>query len=186
MDAVPLSRRAVFLDRDGVVNAVLLEDGAPRSPAGLAALEILPGVADALRLLRAHGFLCLVVTNQPDVARRRVTRDAVEAIHRHLLAVLPLDAILVCYHDEADGCPCRKPRPGLLLQAASAYGIDLPGSFLVGDRWRDIEAGQAAGCTTLLVRRPYSGPCCPTHEVRDLPEAACRIVGLAGRPAPPS
>jgi len=179
----PPSRRAVFLDRDGVLNAVVLEDGVPRAPSGVAALEILPGVADALRLLQAHGFLRIVVTNQPDVVRGRLARDAVEAIHDHLLATLPLDAILVCYHDDADACACRKPRPGLLRDAAGAYGVDLSGSFLVGDRWRDIEAGRAAGCTTLLVRRSYSGPCCPAHEVRDLAEAARRIVELAGRVA---
>jgi D-glycero-D-manno-heptose 1,7-bisphosphate phosphatase len=179
----PLSRRAVFLDRDGVLNAVVLEDGVPRAPSGVAALEILPGVADALRLLQAHGFLRIVVTNQPDVARGRVARDAVEAIHRHLLAALPLDAILVCYHDDVDACACRKPRPGLLRDAAGAYDVDLAGSFLVGDRWRDIEAGHAAGCTTFLVRRSYSGPCHPAHQVRDLPEAAHRIVELAGRDA---
>lgn len=159
----------------------MLEHGEPRAPLDVATLEILPGVAGALRLLEAHGFLRIVVTNQPDVARGRVTRDAVEAIHRHLLAVLPLDAIFVCYHDDADACACRKPRPGLLLQAASRYGVDLGGSFLVGDRWRDIEAGHAAGCTTFLVRRPYSGPCRPAHEVRDLAEAAWRITELAGR-----
>jgi D-glycero-D-manno-heptose 1,7-bisphosphate phosphatase len=180
--AASLSRRAVFLDRDGVLNAVVLEDGEPRSPSSPAGLTILPGVADALRLLQAHGFLRIVVTNQPDVARGRVTRDVVEAIHHRLLATLPLDAILVCYHDDADACACRKPRPGLLRHAARAYDLDLDGSFLVGDRWRDIEAGHAAGCTTFLIRQVYSGPCRPTHEVRDLPEAARRIVTLAGRP----
>jgi D-glycero-D-manno-heptose 1,7-bisphosphate phosphatase len=175
-----LSRRAVFLDRDGVLNAVHLEDGVPRSPASLATLEILPGVPDALRLLQAHGFLRIVVTNQPDVARGRSARAAVEVIHDHMLATLPLDGILVCYHDDADRCVCRKPRPGLLHDARDAYGVDLARSFLVGDRWRDIEAGDAAGCTTLLVRQPYSGSCHPAHEVRDLPEAARRIVELAG------
>lgn len=180
MGAAPLSRRAVFLDRDGVLNAAVLDDGVPRAPTGLAALEILPGVADALRLLQAHGFLRIVVTNQPDVARGRMTREAVEAIHHHLLATLPLDTILVCYHDDADACACRKPRPGLLRDAAGAYDVDLAGSFLVGDRWRDIEAGHAAGCTTFLVRRAYSGPCHPAHEVADLAEAARRIVELTG------
>jgi D-glycero-D-manno-heptose 1,7-bisphosphate phosphatase len=180
---VPPIRRAVFLDRDGVLNALAIEDGVLRSPAGLAALEILPGVPDALRLLQAHGFLRIVVTNQPEVARGRTTRAAVEAIHAHMLATLPLDAVLVCYHDDADRCACRKPRPGLLREAAGAYGVHLPASFLVGDRWRDIEAGEAVGCTTLLLRRAYSGACHPAHEVRDLPEAARRIVELVGQMA---
>ncbi len=183
MGVAPLSRRAVFLDRDGVLNAVILEDGVPYSPTSVAALKILPGVADALRLLQAHGFLRIVVTNQPDVARGRVSREAVEAIHRLMLTALPLDAIFVCYHDDGDACACRKPRPGLLREAASAYDVDLLGSFLVGDRWRDIEAGHAAGCTTFLLRRSYSGPCSPDHEVHHLPEAARRIEELVGRVA---
>lgn len=173
-------RRAVFLDRDGVLNRVRLESGMPRPPAGCEELELLPGVPEALALLAQRELLLLVVTNQPDVARGRVSRNAVEDIHAQLKATLPLHDVLACYHDDGDGCDCRKPRPGLLLRAAAAFGIDLPRSFLVGDRWKDVVAGQAAGCRTLLIERPYSerGRCHPDHAVRDLFDAARRIAAV--------
>lgn len=170
-----MSRRAVFLDRDGVLNR------AP-TPRSLAELEVLPGVPEALRLLGELGFLRIVVTNQPDVARGRQTREAVEEIHRALRERLPLDDVLTCFHDDVDRCDCRKPKPGLLTRAAAAHDIDLGGSFLVGDRGVDILAGRAAGCTTFLVPSPSSGgpDGGPDHRVRDLREAAQRILGLQG------
>jgi D-glycero-D-manno-heptose 1,7-bisphosphate phosphatase len=175
-------RRAVFLDRDGVLNRTEVKGGAPRPPASVAELELLPGVEEALGLLAHEGLLLVVVTNQPDVARGAARKGDVEAIHRHLMGRLPLDAVFACYHDEADGCDCRKPKPGLLRAAAAEHGIDLATSFLVGDRWRDIEAGRAAGCVTLLLSRPYSQRerCDPDHEAADLAAAAATIVGRLG------
>ncbi len=139
-------RRAVFLDRDGVINRAVVRDGKPYPPASLAGLEILPGVPQALAALRAAGFLNVVVTNQPDVATGEQRRAVVEAMHARLARELALDAIKVCYHVAADGCACRKPKPGMLLEAAAEQGIALGASYLVGDRWRDIAAAQAAGC----------------------------------------
>ena len=144
----PLVSRAVFLDRDGVINRAYVRDGVSRPPASPDALEILPGVAEALARLRRAGFRLIVVTNQPDVARGTQTRETVEVMHARLLAALPLDEIRVCYHDDADGCSCRKPKTGLLTQGAP---VEMRASFMVGDRWRDIEAGRAAGCVTVLV-----------------------------------
>lgn len=146
-----MTRRAVFLDRDGVINAVTMVDGVSRPPATLDQLEIIDGVAEALDLLGRAGFLRIVVTNQPDVARGRQDREVVEAIHRHLRATLSIDGIFACYHDGSDHCACRKPKPGLLLQAAAAFEIDLLRSVMVGDRDTDIAAGHAAGCQTILV-----------------------------------
>ena len=148
--ATPVERpvRAVFLDRDGVINRTFVERGVSRPPPSVEALEILPGVPDALARLRRAGYRLIVVTNQPDVARGRQTRAAVEAINARLLAILPLDEIRVCYHDDADGCACRKPKPGLLTQGAA---VQFSASVMVGDRWRDIEAGRAAGCATVLI-----------------------------------
>ncbi|MEO6726885.1 MAG: HAD family hydrolase [Blastocatellia bacterium] len=173
-------RRAVFLDRDGVINRAIVRDGVPHPPASLAELEVLPGVPEALELLAARGFVLIVVTNQPDVARGAQTREAVEAINQHLMQSLPLDEVFTCYHDNVDECLCRKPRPGLILQAAREYNIDLRRSFLVGDRWSDVVAGQSAGCRTFLLDAPYNQQwrCTPDGEVSSLLEAAQRIIGL--------
>jgi D-glycero-D-manno-heptose 1,7-bisphosphate phosphatase len=139
-------RRAVFFDRDGVLNRAVVRNGKPYPPDTLEALEILPGVPEALERLRAAGFLNVVVTNQPDVATGKQARSVVEAMHRLLGERLALDAIKACYHTDADACACRKPRPGMLLEAARELDIDFAASYLVGDRWRDVAAGQAAGC----------------------------------------
>lgn len=146
-------RSAVFLDRDGVLNESFTgTNGMPRPPSGLNEFVLVPGVHDLCRELRSLGFLLIVATNQPDVARGTQRREVVEAIHRLLRESVDLDDIRVCYHDDADGCDCRKPKPGLLLSAARDRGIDLASSFMIGDRWRDVEAGQRAGCATVLIQ----------------------------------
>jgi D-glycero-D-manno-heptose 1,7-bisphosphate phosphatase len=177
--------RAAFIDRDGVINETRMVDGVPRPPNRLDELVILSGVEEALRLLAARGLRRIVVTNQPDVARGTLARESVEEVNAGLLERLPLDAIMTCYHDDADGCDCRKPRPGLLRQAAADHGIDLARSFLVGDRWRDIEAGHAAGCLTLLVDAPYNRGRTgnPHYVVADLLDAARLITRLLDTPA---
>ena len=148
-------RRAVFLDRDGVLNRAVVRDGKPYPPESAAALEILPGVREALADLKAAGFLLIVVTNQPDVAKGIQLRAAVEEIHQKLRAELPLDDIFVCYHQDLDHCSCRKPAPGLLKEAAARYRLHLPFCFMVGDRWRDIDAGWRSGCSTILLDYGY-------------------------------
>jgi len=150
--------RAVFLDRDGVLNRPVVRGGRPYPPAGAGDVEIVPGAASALAALKRAGFRLYVVTNQPDVARGTGTRAAVEAIHGALGAALPLDGFYVCYHDDGDRCECRKPKPGMLLAAAAEHGISLAGSYLIGDRWRDIEAGQRAGCRTAWLDLGYAEP----------------------------
>lgn len=147
--------RAVFLDRDGVLNHAIVRDGRPYPPDRLEDLKVYPDAAAALTRLKSAGFLLLVVTNQPDVARGTQSQAAVEAMNDVLRAELPLDGFLVCWHDDRDDCPCRKPKPGLLLDGAARFGIDLAASFLIGDRWRDIDAGAAAGCRTVLIDRQY-------------------------------
>jgi len=176
----PVTARAVFLDRDGVLNRTTVDAGVPHPPPTAADLQVLPGVAEGLDLLVAEGLLRIVVTNQPDVARGTQTREAVEAINDRLMRELPLDAIFTCYHQDADGCECRKPRAGLLARAADAHGVDLARSFMVGDRWSDVAAGQAAGCTTFLLETPYSQShrCAPDFQASDLLHAAQRIVAL--------
>lgn len=169
---------AVFLDRDGVLNRAIQENGHARPPDTLDEVEILPGVPEALQALKSRGYWLIVVTNQPDVARGRTSRAVVQAINALLQERLPLDQVLVCYHDDADDCECRKPRPGLVLRAAEEHGIDLSRSYMVGDRWRDIEAGHRAGCTTILVDYAYSEPVVlqPDHRVNSLSQAADWIL----------
>jgi D-glycero-D-manno-heptose 1,7-bisphosphate phosphatase len=173
-------RAAVFLDRDGVLNEALVRDGVPRPPAHLGEFKLLAGVPAALARLAGAGFALVVVTNQPDVARGTQTRERVEGLNERVRATLPVLDVLTCFHDDADDCNCRKPRPGLLLEAARRWRLDLERSFMVGDRWSDIVAGRAAGCRTVLVEMPYSdrGRCSPDWCVADLTEAADWIVGL--------
>ena len=175
--------RAVFLDRDGVLNAITVRDGTPYPPANRAEVKILPGVADAVNLFRDLGLMRIVVTNQPDIARGTQTAAEVEAINQVLAAALPLDEFRVCPHDTPDGCDCRKPKPGLLVAAAREHGIDLSASFMIGDRSGDVLAGAAAGCKTFLIERSYSkaATCRPDFKVNDLAEAARIIAGLLKR-----
>jgi D-glycero-D-manno-heptose 1,7-bisphosphate phosphatase len=148
-------RRAVFLDRDGVINQALVLDGKPRPPSNLAEVRLVPDVERCCQDLKRAGFMLIVVTNQPDVARGRQIKDMVEEIHAFLMSRLPIDEFFVCYHDDGGRCACRKPEPGMLLDAARKYEIDLKNSFLIGDRWRDIEAGQRAHCTTVFIDYGY-------------------------------
>jgi len=151
-------RRAVFLDRDGVINRALERDGLPYPPTSLKEFEILPEVPAACAKLKQAGFLLVVVTNQPDVGRGTLKREIVETIHAGMCHQLPIDRVEVCYHpgQGAPACDCRKPKPGMLLRAAKALGVDLAHSWMVGDRWRDIDCGHAAGCLTIFINRGYA------------------------------
>jgi len=169
----PALRRAVFLDRDGVLNRAVVRDGKPYPPETREVLEILPEVPEALRRLRAAGFLLIVVTNQPDVARGHQRREVVEAMNRQLRECLVLDDIRVCYEFEGPGARCFKPQPGMLLDAADEHGIDLSRSFMVGDRWRDIGAGKNAGCKAIFIDRGYREP------LTYVPDAVCPDLGAA-------
>lgn len=173
---------AVFLDRDGVINRAIVKDGKPYPPARLDDLEVLPGVLEALTRLKAAGFALIVVTNQPDVARGRQTRDVVQAMHRRLGALLPIDEFRVCWHDDGDECDCRKPKPGLLTRSPAH---DLSRSVLIGDRWRDIEAARHAGCgAAILIDYGYDEGLSLEPDVRlhSLHEAADWILSRGARP----
>ncbi len=149
-------RRAVFLDRDGVINCAIVRAGKPYPPLSAEELKVPPDVPGALLRLKAAGYQLIVVTNQPDIARGTQSREVVDAMHTSLASQLPIDDVRVCPHDDRDQCGCRKPLPGLLLDAAREHGIALAFSFMVGDRWRDVEAGRRAGCRTVFIDRGYA------------------------------
>lgn len=179
MSGSAATNKAVFLDRDGVLNLALVRDGRPYSPASLEELELAPYAEAALRQLKGLGFKLLVVTNQPDVAKGITTRAIVEQINQKLAAELPVDDVFVCYHKDGDGCDCRKPKPGMILEGARKYNVDLAESFMVGDRWRDVEAGQNAGCRTVFIDGGYEErqPALPADaRVRSLREAVDWIL----------
>jgi D-glycero-D-manno-heptose 1,7-bisphosphate phosphatase len=167
-------RPAVFLDRDGTINRAVVRDGKPYPPSDLTGLDILPGAAEAVRRLKQEGFLIIVVTNQPDVATGKTSRATVEEIHERLRHCMPIDDFKVCYEVDSPNCTCYKPKPGLLLEAAAQRGIDLAGSYMIGDRWRDVGAGQAAGCKTFFIDCGYGEQLSYTPDwvVSSLGEAA--------------
>lgn len=172
------SRPAVLLDRDGVINRSILIGDVTHPPRNLAEFEFLPGVIESTKALAGAGWPLVVVTNQPDVARGIQSREAVEEINRHVVETLPVLEVFACYHDGADHCVCRKPKPGLLQEAARRWNLDLTRSIIVGDRWSDVLAGQAAGCKTVLVATPHSGAdrCQPDVLVSDLAAAVAWIT----------
>jgi D-glycero-D-manno-heptose 1,7-bisphosphate phosphatase len=154
-----VAQPAVFLDRDGVINRVVVRDGMPHPPSHVEQFELYEDVPDGCARLKAANFLLVVITNQPDVGRGTQSREVVEAMNLKLQSALPLlDGIEVCYHaGERYGqpCGCRKPRPGLILRAAAELNIDPKRSYVIGDRWRDVDCARAAGCRAILIQRGY-------------------------------
>jgi D-glycero-D-manno-heptose 1,7-bisphosphate phosphatase len=171
-------KRAVFLDRDGVINEVNLKNNRPFPPAKLTELRVLPGVSGALEKLRNRDFEIVVITNQPDIARGFANKAHVDEINNALTGLLDIKYFYVCAHDDGDNCDCRKPKPGLITRAAADLRINLAESFVVGDRWRDISAGQAAGCTCFFIDYSYDEipPTAPYLSVKSLSEAVELIV----------
>lgn len=170
---------AVFLDRDGVLNEPVVRDGRPYPPRDVSELRIVAGAPAEVERLRRAGFATIVVTNQPDVARKTTSRESVDEIHAGLRNAVRIDDVYACFHDDQDGCDCRKPLPGALVRAARERGLDLDRSFMIGDRWRDVDAGKAAGVRTILIdrnyrERPPSSP--PDWIVTSLSEAVDRIL----------
>ena len=173
-------RRAVFLDRDGVINRALERDSRPYPPTSLGEFEILPEVPAACAKLKQAGFLLIVATNQPDVGRGTLKKEIVDTIHAEMLRRLPFDRVEVCFHSGKgeSKCECRKPRPGMLLASARELEIDLKQSWMVGDRWRDIDCGHTAGCRTVFIDRGYAEELKqrPDFSAGNLAEAAAIII----------
>jgi len=167
-----IARRAVFLDRDGVLNRALVRGGCPFPPSTVEAFELHDDVISGCARLKAANFLLIVVTNQPDVGRGKQSRETVEAMHSKMQSALPLiDRIEICYHAgerHSQPCNCRKPRPGLILRAAAQLEIDLAASYVIGDRWRDVDCARAAGCRAIFIQRDYN------ETLRALPDFTVR------------
>jgi D-glycero-D-manno-heptose 1,7-bisphosphate phosphatase len=184
-----IRRRAVFLDRDGVINKPVVREGRPHPPAEVKDFELYEDVPAGCARLEAAGYLLVVVTNQPDVARGTQTRAAVDAMHRKMQDALPQIArVEVCWHAGAawaDPCDCRKPQPGMVLRAGKALNVDLAQSFVIGDRWRDIDCGHSAGCRTIFIDRNYSEALKqpPDRTVKSFGQAVEMILQADGVPA---
>jgi D-glycero-D-manno-heptose 1,7-bisphosphate phosphatase len=170
--------KAVFLDRDGVLNESIVRDGKPHPPKSLTQLQICGGAPAACADLKRAGFVLIVVTNQPDVTRGTQKEEVIEAINSELARAMPIDEFCVCWHDDNHHCDCRKPKPGLLVTAARKWSIDLKQSFMVGDRWKDVDAGIAAGCRTIFIDRGYNErrPSDSNFTAKSLREAADWIL----------
>jgi D-glycero-D-manno-heptose 1,7-bisphosphate phosphatase len=178
-----MAAKAVFLDRDGVLLQSDVINGKPIAVQEIARLQVIAGVEEACRSLRAAGFKLVMVTNQPDVGRGLVARETVEQMNAYLQDLLKLDDIRVCYHDGVQACACRKPNPGMLTDAAAALNIALAGSFMVGDRWRDVEAGQRAGCHTVYIEWGHGEALtiAPDHVAKSLLAAVPWILEQASQ-----
>ena len=174
------SARGVFLDRDGVLVETLVRDHRAVAPLTLEEFRLTDGAGPHVARLRDFGLVPIVVTNQPEIGRGRLAPGTLAAMHAQLRRAVPVEDIFVCPHDGAVGCDCRKPRPGMLRAAADKWGIDLWKSFMVGDRWQDIDAGRAVGCYTVLIERPYSGVTVADARVRDLAGALQAVLACAG------
>lgn len=173
-------RPAIFLDRDGVLNEIVVRDGKPASPRTPQELVIVDDAPATLAAFREKGFSLFVVTNQPDVRRGLMTDAALDAIHAKLTSTLTVDEVVACRHDNADACACRKPKPGLILDLAARHGIDLSRSWMIGDQDRDIACGQAAGCATILIARPYNSgaDAGATRTIESLSQAIPAIASI--------
>lgn len=150
------TQRAIFFDRDGVLNDVIVDGEGIRSPRALGEFRIKEGAREVVQRVKERGYLAIVVTNQPEVKRNLLDKDELDCMHAALKKELGVDDVLVCLHDNDDGCACRKPKPGMLLDAARKWNIDLSQSFIVGDTWRDVGAGEAAGVKTILIDADYN------------------------------
>lgn len=169
--------RAAFLDRDGVLNRAIVRDGRPYAPRSFDDFVILPEAPAAVRRLKDAGYLIVVATNQKDVGAGLMSRDMLDAMHARLADALPVDDIRVCTC--IDECACYKPNPGMLLDAARDWNIDLSASVMIGDRWRDIGAGRNAGCRTIFIDRGYAESLRHTPDLvaTDLADAVDKLLG---------
>jgi len=168
----------VFIERDGVLNEVRVECQHQISPALLSEFRICKTARPLLQRLKTAGFVLIATTNQPGLSRGYQSRRELDRMHELLRRELPLDDILVCPHDETDRCPCRKPNPGLLVEASFTSHLDLERSFVISDKWQDAEAARIVGCTSLLIQSPWLGGVHHDLVVSSLATAVKKLLQL--------
>ena len=171
-------KAAVFLERDGILNLAATQNGRQVTPSTADEFKVNPEALDTLEELQAQGFLLIATTNQPRISRGTLSRRELDIMHMILRRNLPIDDLFLCPHDEADRCPCRKPKPGLITEAAFKYHIDLDRSFVISDKWQDAEAARFAGCTSILIDSPWIGKVHHDFVVPDLAAAVQKIAQL--------
>ena len=167
---------AVFFDRDGVINKVILRDDKPFSPRKLEEFIFNDGIQDIVSRLKANGYRAIVISNQPDLARGHITQETLDLMTERVKQEIPFDDVFICPHDDGDQCACRKPKPGMILEAAKKWKIDLRASYVIGDTWKDMEAGKTAGCTTVLLDAVYNQGVPSDFRFKSLAEAAAVIL----------
>jgi D-glycero-D-manno-heptose 1,7-bisphosphate phosphatase len=165
-------KQAVFVERDGVLTAVRVEKQQQVTPLTLGDFKLHEDAAPLLKKLKAAGLILIATTNQPGLSRGYLSRRELDRMHERLRKVFPLDEILVCPHDETDRCPCRKPKPGLLTEAAFKWQLNLDHSYVISDKWQDAEAARLCGCTSLLLESPWVGK---VHRDFLLPDLAAIV-----------
>ncbi len=175
-------KQAVFIERDGVLNAIRVEKQQQVTPLTLEDFKLREEAAPLLKKLKAAGLILIATTNQPGLSRGYLSRRELDRMHERLRKIFPLDEILVCPHDETDRCPCRKPKPGLLTEAAFKWHLNLDHSYVISDKWQDAEAARIAGCTSLLMESPWVGKVHRDFLLPDLAAIVEKILQLrAGR-----
>jgi D-glycero-D-manno-heptose 1,7-bisphosphate phosphatase len=147
----------VFIERDGVLNKVRVEGQRQVTPLTAIEFEVNPEAVSLVKKLRAAGLVVIATSNQPGLSHGHLSRRELDRMHESLQRAMPLNDILICPHAEADRCPCRKPKPGLLIEGKFKWQLDLERSFVISDKWQDAEAARAAGCTSLILRSPWAG-----------------------------
>jgi len=174
-----IKRKAIFLDRDGVLNKAIVRNRKPYPPSTIDELEILEGVYEGIQLLKHSGYKLIVITNQPDVARGLTTIEKVNEINNRIIQLLNVDEIICCFHDDSENCECRKPKPGMILEAVKKWEIDLSVSYLIGDRWRDIQTAKNIGLSSILIKYDYDEKKINANfECNNLEEAANFILKI--------
>ncbi len=171
-----IGHKAVFFDRDGVINNVILLGDKPHSPRTPEAFVLKDGIQDLVHRLKEAGYRVFVVSNQPDLARGEIKQKVLDQMTKRMRSEIPFDDVYICPHDDTHQCSCRKPKPGMILDASRKWDIDLKASFMIGDTWRDMEAGKAAGCKTILLDAVYNRDIHSDFRVTSLSEVAAIIL----------